>query len=93
MSIESDIDGIIQKSGANYRDWYVGLAINPRERLFDGHNVSEKSGIWIARDAGSEMVAREVEALFLKKGCKGGTLKKDSSRHVYAYKMTRTTRG
>jgi hypothetical protein len=93
MNIEQEIDSIIQKSGANYREWYVGLAINPRERLFVGHNVSEQSGIWITRDAGSEFGARDVEAIFLKKGCKGGAPKKDSSRHVYAYKMTRTTRG
>ncbi len=93
MNIEQEIDDLIHKSGANYREWYVGLAINPRERLFTGHNVSEQSGVWLFRDAGSEVGARDIEAIFLKKGCKGGTFKRDSSRHVYAYKMTRTTRG
>jgi hypothetical protein len=93
MSIEEEIDSVIQSGGGNYRDWYIGLSLNPRERMFDGHNVSEKSGLWTHKDAGSEMMAREVEAFFLKKGCKGGGMKKDSSRHVYAYKMTKTTRG
>jgi len=93
LSIEHEIDGLIQKSGANYREWYVGVAINPRERLFTGHNVSEKSGTWIFKDTGSETAAREIEASFLKKGCKGGSMQKDSSRHVYAYKITRTTWG
>ncbi len=93
MSIEQEIDNLIQKTGANYREWYVGLAINPRQRLFSGHNVNEQSGAWLFRDAGSEATARDLETIFLKKGCKGGALKRDSSRHIYAYKMTRTTRG
>jgi len=93
MTIEQEIDSLIRKSGVNYREWYVGLAIDPRKRLFDGHNVSEKSGTWTFKDAGSEEGARDIEAIFLKKGCKGGGLKRDSSRHIYAYRMTRTTRG
>jgi hypothetical protein len=93
MDIEQQIDGLIQKSGGSYREWYVGLAINPRERLFAGHNVDEKSGLWTFRDAGSEALARGIEAIFLKKGCKGGSFRKDSSRHIYAYKMTKTTHG
>jgi hypothetical protein len=88
MSIEKEIDDLIQKSGANYREWYVGVAINPRERLFTIHNVSEKSGVWISRDAHSEGEARNIEAIFLKKNCKGGSFKRDSSRHVYAFKIT-----
>jgi hypothetical protein len=93
MSIEEDIDGLIQKSGAKYGEWYIGLAINPREKLFTAHNVNEQSDVWIIRDAGSEMAARDIEAIFLKKRCKGGSLRRDSSRHIYVYKMTKTTRG
>ncbi len=93
MSIEREIDDLIQKSGANYREWYVGVAINPREQLFTGHNVDERCGIWIYRDAYSEAGARNIEAIFLKKNCHGGSVRRDSSRHIYAYKMTRSTRG
>jgi hypothetical protein len=89
MSIEQEIDSLIQNSGGNYREWYVGLAINPRQELFDVHHVSEKSGTWAYKDARSETAARNIEAVFLKKGCQGGTVKKDSSRHVYIYKMKR----
>jgi|CXWL01.1.fsa_nt_gi hypothetical protein len=93
MKIEQEIDNLIQNSGANYREWYVGVAINPRQQLFDVHHINEKSSTWVYKDAGSEMAAREIVAIFLKKGCKGGVLKRDSSRHVYAYKMIRTKRG
>lgn len=93
MNIEQEFDACINRSKAGYREWYVGLAANPQERLFDGHNVSQKDGAWIHRDAGSGLMAKDIETIFLKKGCKGGPSQKDSPRHVYAYKMTRTTRG
>ena len=40
MSIEAEIDVCITKCGKGYREWYVGVAANPDERLFQGHNVS-----------------------------------------------------
>jgi hypothetical protein len=93
MSIESEIDLCINKCGKGYREWYVGVAANPDQRLFEGHNVSQQGGAWIYRDAGSEPMAKIVEAIFLKKGCKGGPADAGSSHFVYAYRMTRTTRG
>ena len=87
MGIEQEIDSLIRNTGGNYREWYIGLALNPRKEMFDVHHVSEKSGTWVYKDAGSEMAARNIEAIFIKKGCKSGTAKKDSSRHVYVYKM------
>jgi hypothetical protein len=89
MNIEQEIDSLIQNSGGNYRQWFVGIAINPRQELFDVKHVSEKSGTWTFKNAGTEMAAREMEAIFIKKGCKGGAPKKDSSRFIYVYKMTR----
>jgi hypothetical protein len=93
MSIETEIDGCINKCGKGYREWYVGIADNPDQRLFVGHNVSETSGAWIYRDAGSLSMAKVIEAIFHKKGCKGGTGAAGSPHYVYAYRMTRTTRG
>jgi hypothetical protein len=93
MSVEKEIDVRIHRSGTGYPGWYVGIAANPRKRLFEGHNVSERSGAWLYRDAGSELMAKAVEAIFMKKGCKGGPGGGNSPHHVYAYRMTRTTRG
>lgn len=93
MSVEKEIDSRIHKSGGGYPAWYVGIATNPRERLFEGHNVSERNGAWIYRDVGSELTAKNIEAMFLKKGCKGGPSGGNNPRYVYAYKMTRTTWG
>ncbi len=93
MGIESEIDNRIHKCGKGYREWYVGIAANPNQRLFEAHNVSQGDGAWIYRDAGSEIMAKSIEAVFLKKGCKGGSGGGDKPHYVYAYKMTRTTRG
>ncbi len=94
MTLEEEIDGLIHKGGGSYSTWYVGVATDPRDRLFAGHNVNEQGGGWIYREAGSESSARDIESVFLKKGCKGGPVGGDfQPRYVYAYKMTRTTWG
>jgi len=43
-SIKVDIKAYIQNNGGAYSDWYVGIASDPKERLFTDHNVSEKGG-------------------------------------------------
>jgi hypothetical protein len=76
----------------NYPKWYSGIASNPRERLFEEHNVSEKSDWWIYRECSSAQSARNVEEALLKLGCDGGPGGGDeSSVHVYAYKKSSGT--
>ena len=93
MSVEQEIEECIHKSGKGYPSWYVGISDDPREQLFAGHNVNEKAGLWIYRDAGSEFSAREIQSIFLKKGCKGGLAGGELPHFVYAYRMTPTTWG
>ena len=91
--IAGEIDAYIQQHGGIYRNWYVGIATDPRKRLFNDHNVDEKSGAWIYRDAGSESAARQIENYFIDKGCQGGSGGGDAStKYVYAYRITSTTR-
>lgn len=76
----------------NMSGWYIGIATNPRNRLFSGHNVSEQYGSYIARDAGGEQHARDTENYLLQSTrCKGGCGGGDCPRYVYAYKITSTT--
>lgn len=92
-SIKTDIKAYIQKNGGAYSDWYVGIASDTRERLFNEHNVSEKSGSWIYREAEGSSAAREVEEYFINMlGTDGGSGGGDySTKSVYAYKKTSTT--
>jgi hypothetical protein len=82
------------KNEGNYRAWYVGVASDPRERLFNDHNVQEQTDFWIySKHLGSDMAARKIERHFLSKGCNGAAGGGDTaSCHVYAYKINTHTR-
>ena len=91
--IIKDIEGYMSKRGGDMDDWYVGIAANPKERLFDDHSVEEDGGAWIHRRASSDSVARDIEKYFLKKGTQGGSGGGDEdTTAVYAYKITWGTR-
>lgn len=73
-------------------EWYVGIATNPRNRLFDDHNVSENTGIWSFATADTHEIARAVEQSYLDAGCDGGGGGGDSStKAVYVYLKTSST--
>lgn len=83
----------VSKRGGNYSEWYVGIATDPGERLFDDHSVDEKNGHWIHHPCVSSDDAREIEDYFIAKGMKGGPGGGDSgTKAVYAYKITNSTR-
>ena len=89
----AEIDAYIRKCGGGYRAWYCGVASDPRDRLFNDHNVSEVYGNWIFVPLTTNTEARQVEAHFLNLGCDGGPGGGDyRSRYVYAYKKTASTR-
>ena len=90
--IIAEIDAYMQSVGGQNKNWYVGIASEPRKRLFEDHNVSEKTGRYIARQALSEQAARDIEAAYHKIGCDGGPGGGDKNTvWVYSYfKMPQT---
>ncbi len=85
--IIKEIDDHIRESGGGYSGWYVGIASDPRDRLFNDHNVNKDKDAWVYRDCGSEAAARKVEKYFLDRGYDGGTGGGDiSTTYAYAYK-------
>ena len=91
--IKSDVEAYIQQGGGGHSAWYVGIAKDPRDRLFNGHGVQEKGDWWIFRQAESSGAARSVESHFVNAlgtdGGTGGGL--PDSTFVYAYKKTAHT--
>lgn len=78
--IIADIEAHIGNNGADFGNWYVGIAASPRDRLFNDHNVRENGDAWIFREAASSAVAREVEYFFINvKGTHGGAGGGDAS--------------
>ncbi len=92
--IISEIKNFISKWGGSYPNWYVGIAEDPRERLFNGHNVNDKNDGWIFRETSSDKTARNIEDYFINSlktdGQPGGG--DENTKFVYAYKKTPHTK-
>ena len=92
LEIIKEIEDYVSKCGGSFSSWYIGIAEDPRDRLFNEHNVSEKEGIWIYRTTSSSEIARNVEQHFLDLGMDGGSGGGDYlSKGVYCYKKTYST--
>ena len=88
QQVLADIKAYIAQSGGNYPAWYVGIASDPRERLFSGHSVKENGDYWIYRTCDSNADARSVEDSLLLLGARGGPGGgDDATQAVYAYKI------
>lgn len=89
----NEIATYMSQHGGPLSGWYVGIAKDPRDRLFVDHNVSENPDAWIFVPCDSDSVARQVENHFLRQGCLGGDGGGSvASEYVYAYKITPYTR-
>ena len=93
QDIANEIIYYIRQSNIASSFWYVGIASDPKTRLFTDHNVQEKS-YWIYRDAGSEENARAIEKWLVNSYyCQGDTGGGNTStKYVYAYVVTSTTK-
>ena len=93
QQIIREVEDYIAKCGGPYSRWYAGVAADPRDRLFNDHNVAENGDAWIIEDCGTDTAARQVEKYFLDRDCDGGAGGGDSStRFFYAYKKSAHTR-
>lgn len=91
--IIQEIAAHVQKCGGTYAEWYGGIAADPEARLFNDHSVDKAKDAWIYRTCASSGEARAIEDYFFQKGMKGGSGGGDSTtKAVYAYKITTTTR-
>jgi hypothetical protein len=91
ISLSSEIDAYMLKSGVRNGGWYVGITSDVEERLFGDHNVS-REGWWIHGRCSSATEARSLEAAYHRAGCKGAGGGGDNNAvHIYAYVITSTT--
>ena len=76
----------------SYRNWYAGIASDPRARLFNDHCVDEHNGLWVYDIALNEQHARSAENALLSSGFDGGNGGGDNTTvWVYAYKKGSNT--
>lgn len=92
QQVVNEIEEYMGRFGGYYRDWYVGITTDPRQRLFVDHCVRENGDAWVYRDCGTDTAARAVEDYFHCKGCDGGSGGGDrSTRFAYAYRKAQHT--
>jgi len=88
----NNIKAYIDKQDKPYQSWYVGIASNARKRLFEDHNVLEKTDQWVYDQCPNDKDARSVEAALLKLGCDGETGGGDeTTTYIYAYLKSSNT--
>jgi hypothetical protein len=89
--ILNDIQDFMARHGANYKDWYVGTAADPKSQLFGVHKFKNgDKGLF--RQAGSEIQAAEVAEFFTGLGAKGHSGVARGAEYVYAYKRAPHTK-
>ena len=89
--ILNDFQDFMGRHGANYRDWYVGTAADPKQQLFGSHKFKPgDKGLF--RQAMSELQAAEVAEFFTGLGAKGNSSVTRDAEFVYAYKRASHTK-
>jgi hypothetical protein len=88
-------DAIIRRindSEIAFSEWCVGVAADPRTRLFADHRVG-KNVPWIFRDTGSEEAAMAIREFIIDTyGTKGNSWNGEgTARYIYAYAVTEKT--
>jgi len=93
QQIHDDILAHIKQEGGTFSSWYVGIASDPQQRVFEDHQVPKENAWFIIREAFSSHDAREVEKFILETyKTDGGTGGGDNTtKFVYAYKKTAHT--
>ena len=84
--IITDLQGFIQRHSNTPQEWYVGLASDAEEMLFNHHKVHRHIDSWIYRMADSSEVARHAHDACLQWECDGEKYPNDFvGTFVYAY--------
>ena len=93
QEIINDLDAHMKDGGGGYPAWYVGIASDARDRLFNDHRVKEKGDSWVFRQTSFSGVAREIQDYFVDTlGTDGGAGKGVVfTDMVYAYKKASHT--
>ena len=92
LSLCSEIDAYMNKSGVPKNRWYVGITSDIEERLFGYHSLTRPYGWWIYRECLNAAEARALEAAYHRAGCQGsGGGGNRTCVYIYAYVISPTT--
>lgn len=87
LRIISEIKNYASNHPSYWKDWYIGIASDPEQRLFIEHSVNKETDAWIYSICQNCNSARNVEQYLIEtlktKGDLGGG--DDNTKYIYAY--------
>ena len=88
QAVIAEFEQFMGKHGQYYREFYVGIANDPNDRLVNGHGVTNDIPNLYWTTPFPTQTVRAIEKLFLDKGAKGGPGGgDDTTRYIYVYKI------
>ena len=94
QQIKFEMIAHIKEFGASFSEWYVGIASDPKQSLFEKHGVDKKSDIWIYKQALTFNACQTVQRYFLQILGTDGELINTAEENmdcVYLYKKSERT--
>ncbi len=85
MTKQELINAIDRVVSSSYKSWTCGITNDPTRRKGEHKNDGKNVGAWCDWKADTERIARDVEAHFLAKGCKGGGGGGTTPTYVYVF--------
>lgn len=73
QQIKFEILGYIKEFGADFAEWYIGIAARPRAAMKERHGVDAEQDIWFCKQAVSFRACQTIHGYFT------GTLKLDGA--------------
>ena len=87
--IIDSLDEFIRKNSYTYRDWYVGLTANVEEHLFNEHQLSPETDVWIFEAIPDAREGARIREYFLNMGCVSGISDVTyQAQYIYLYRRS-----
>lgn len=95
QQIKFEMISYIKEFGADFSQWYVGIANRPKEKMQHEHGVDENEDIWLYKQAVSFAACKTVQRYFIEKLQTDGKLVhegNDDTDCIYLYRKSIRTR-
>lgn len=65
QQIKYEILAYIKEFGGNFHEWYIGIAADPKQQMFEHHGVNQTDDIWLYKQALTFTACKTVQQYFL----------------------------
>ena len=65
QQIKFEILAYMKEFGGDFNDWYVGIAADPKDIMFQTHKVHKEDDIWLHKQALTFTACKTIQKYFL----------------------------